>query len=163
MHELSHLFGVWITGANVIDYQLMPKFWEGDYKTGFIRTDYSSSLQEFIVVIVPYLRDIILLFVGLILVKKLNISSHLLNGLIIIMLILSPIYDIINNYFSFILGSLNDFNALKNYAGSFGSNFIGISFTIFAITINILAFRIHVEKNKNELKTFNKSETQNEF
>jgi len=135
-HELSHLVGAWLTGAKVIEHQLMPQFWKGDSKTGFVRTDYDSNFQEFIVVIIPYVRDIILLVVGYIFLARTKINSPFIIGLILF--ILSPFYDVFNNYFAFIMGALNDFNAMRSFSGSIGANTIGVSITFFAIIINYL-------------------------
>jgi len=142
IHELSHLFGTWLTNARVIDYQLIPNFWEGDFKTGYINTEYSSSFQEFVVVILPYLKNVILLIVGYILIEKNIIHSSFMVGLIVVMLVLSPLYDVFNNYFAFVLGSLNDFNAIGNFTGKLGSHLIGTLLTFFSILINIFVLII---------------------
>ncbi len=149
IHELSHLFGTWITGAKVLDYQLMPKFWEGDFKTGYIRTDYDSSFQEFVVLIIPYFKNIILLAIGYIALNHGKKKSHFLVGLILVLLILSPLYDVVNNYFAFVLGALNDFNAMRNFTGNSGAHIIGISITLFSLFINykIIFSKIIKEEN----------------
>ena len=36
MHELCHMIGVWLVGVKILDYQLMPHFWLGEYKTGYV-------------------------------------------------------------------------------------------------------------------------------
>jgi hypothetical protein len=43
LHEASHLFGSWITGARIGDYRLIPHFWEGDLKTGYVNASSPRS------------------------------------------------------------------------------------------------------------------------
>ena len=132
-HEVSHLIGVWILGLKVNDFQLMPHFWKGELGYGYISTNYDSALHEFVVDIMPYFRDLILPIAGYLILKRYKISSVFLFGIIIVLLILSPLYDVFNNYFAFVLGSLNDFNAMRHYAGDLGVHVIGISITIIGI------------------------------
>ena len=134
-HEVSHLIGVWIFGLKVNDFQLIPHFWKGDFGTGYISTTYDSALQEFVVDIMPYFRDLILLIAGYLILKRYKISGLLLFGFIIVLLILSPLYDVFNNYFAFVQGSLNDFNAMKNYVGNLAVHAIGVSITILGLII----------------------------
>jgi hypothetical protein len=32
LHELSHVVGTYLAGGSVIDYQLIPRFWEGEFE-----------------------------------------------------------------------------------------------------------------------------------
>jgi len=56
LHEFSHTFGSWITGTKILDYQLIPHFWEGDFKTAYIDTQFENNIQAVVSVIMPYLR-----------------------------------------------------------------------------------------------------------
>ncbi len=136
LHELCHLLGVWIAGVKVIDYQLMPKFWLGEYKTGYINTVYQNNWQEFTTVIMPYLRDFILLIIGYHIFKRNKVQNIFSAALIIILFILSPLFDVVNNYFAFVLGAHTDFYALKNSIGSIAANLIGIFLSLFAISVS---------------------------
>ena len=137
-HELSHLWGAWVTGANVVDMQLIPRFWEGDIKTGYVQTIYTSKAQEFFIVILPYVKDIILVMIGCLILWQKPKSTSLTLGLMLTMFIFSPLYDIFNNYSSYLLGALNDFNALALTSSPVISNLIGITFTLFSLAITIL-------------------------
>jgi hypothetical protein len=55
-------------------------------------------------------------------------------------MILSPLFDVANNYFAYLLGAMNDFNALGESSSKSISHLIGISFfmTSALITIHIL-------------------------
>jgi hypothetical protein len=58
-------------------------------------------------------------------------------GLILVIMILSPLFDIGNNYFAYLLGSMNDFNALGESSANLFSHLIGISFFTIAAMISI--------------------------
>jgi len=134
-HEVSHLAGAWALGLNINDYQLIPKIWEGEFGNAYISTQYNNSIQEFITDVMSYFRDFILLIIGFVILKRFKISSVFLFGLTIVLLILSPLYDVFNNYFAFVLGYLNDFNGMSHYAGNFGAHTIGISITLVGLIV----------------------------
>ena len=64
----------------------------------------------------------------------------LLHMLILVIMILSPLFDVGNNYFAYLPGSMNDFNALGESGSNSISHLIGISFFMAAalITMRIL-------------------------
>jgi hypothetical protein len=140
LHELSHMLAVWLLGLKINDYQLIPRFWKGDFGTGYISTSYENSVQEFITDIAPYFKDFILLIIGFIILKRVKISNSFIRGLIAILLILSPVYDIFNNYFAYFLGYQNDFKGMANLAGQTGSHLIGSLLTIFGIIVAVYIF-----------------------
>jgi len=101
--------------------------------------------HSLIIILLPYARDIILLAIGYLLIIKTNIKNLFTIGLIFAIMILSPLFDIANNYFGYLLGSMNDFNALGESGSKFFSHLIGISFfttaaltTIFILKDSIL-------------------------
>jgi hypothetical protein len=49
--------------------------------------------------------------------------------LIIILFILSPLFDVFNNYFAFVLGAQNDFYGIKGTIGYFWTHTIGLLLT----------------------------------
>lgn len=138
MHELSHMLGVWISGKEIYSFKFFPRFWKGDFGSGYVNYDFQGDKADFFIIALPYLRDIVLLFLGYYLVRKIHIKNPFLVGLILIMFIFSPLYDIINNYSAYLLGSMNDFNALKVSSSAFLSNFIGISFTLIASILCVI-------------------------
>lgn len=142
MHELTHWLGAWICGKEVYDYQLIPHFWKGNFGTGYIKYDFKGDKKDFFIIVLPYLRDILFLFVGYWILKRHKIKSLFWQGFLFVMLILSPLYDISNNYLAYLLGSLNDFNALKVSSTSFISNFIGILFMCVALFLTYMTIRL---------------------
>lgn len=139
-HESMHLLGVWIFDKTIFEIKLIPKFWTGDLGSGYVQYDYKGDSQDFTIILLPYTRDISLLALGYLLISKTKIKRPFLLGLILVMMILSPQFDIANNYFAFLLGSMNDFNALGKSSSKSVSHMIGISFFMTAalITFHIL-------------------------
>ncbi|MEI7423917.1 MAG: hypothetical protein WCK18_17580 [Prolixibacteraceae bacterium] len=139
-HELMHLLGAWIFDKTIYETKLIPRFWTGDLGSGYVRYDYKGDSMDFIIVLLPYARDMILLALGYFLIIKTEIKKPFMIGLILVIMILSPLFDIGNNYFAYLLGSMNDFNALGESSSKEMSNLIGISFfmTSALITVHIL-------------------------
>lgn len=54
LHELSHMIGAKISGVKITDYQLLPRYWKGDFRMAYIITDYETEIQEFIIRTAPY-------------------------------------------------------------------------------------------------------------
>jgi hypothetical protein len=139
-HELMHMLGVWIFDKTIYEVKLIPKFWTGDFGSGYVRYDYKGDSRDFIIILLPYIRDMILLALGYLLMIKTEIKKPFMTGLILVIMILSPLFDIGNNYFAHLLGAMNDFNALGESSSKSISHLIGISFflTSALITIQIL-------------------------
>ena len=129
-HEISHVLGSWLAGAKIHDYQLVPRFCEGDYKNGFVGSELKTKFQLFLSPIFPYLRDLIFLFLGYRILKKVKIKHSFVTGLVITLFILSPLYDVFNNYFAFVLGAKNDFGCISDAIGIFWTHLIGSLFTL---------------------------------
>ena len=148
LHELCHVFGSWITGANVTDYQLIPRFWEGDFKNGYVQSELENEYQLFFSPISPYLRDIIFLFIGYIFLKMVKIKYSFITGLVLILFVLSPLYDVFNNYFAFVIGAKNDFYSVRVAIGSFGVHTIGLLFTLTGVVVLLRLYQISGKHTK---------------
>ena len=80
LHELSHLFGSWITATKVSDYRLVPPFWMGDFRTAYVNSKFENVVQAFVSTIMPYLRDILFMIIGFWLTPKNKIKNYFLSG-----------------------------------------------------------------------------------
>ena len=140
LHELCHMLGSWITGTKILDYQLIPPFWKGDFKTAYVNPLFENNNQAVVSVIMPYLRDIVFLIIGFWLLIRKRINNHFLKGLILILFILSPLFDIINNYSGFVFVSFGDFKELSIRVGVLYANVIGLLFTLIATVITLRIF-----------------------
>jgi hypothetical protein len=58
LHELSHLIGAKLVGTTIIDYQLIPKYWTGDFANAWVRLEWQTTFQEFVITASPYFRDL---------------------------------------------------------------------------------------------------------
>lgn len=137
LHETSHLFGSWVMGTSISDYQLIPPLWKGDFKTAFVNSHFESSSQAMVSLIMPYLRDILFLFIGFWILKRYTFKSLFFNGLILVIFILSPLYDIINNYSGYLFSSFGDFMEISKVIGIFFANLIGITFSAISTYITL--------------------------
>ena len=135
LHELCHLFTSRVTGAEIMDYQLIPRFWEGDFRNGYVNADLETTMQWTLSPLSPYIRDMIFLAIGYFLLKGGKIRHPLQSGAVITLFVLSPIYDVFNNYFAFVLGARNDFNAASGTIGVFVTHMIGIAFLLSGLIV----------------------------
>ena len=79
----------------------------------------------------PYLTDILFAVFGAVLLTKLMPRSRPLTfGLLLTILVTSPLFDVVNNYAAFVLGSKNDFNAMSYTTSLATAHAIGIIGTI---------------------------------
>lgn len=144
-HELSHMAGNWLMGKAVIDYQLIPHFWEGQLGTGFVKYDFQGDSKDFVVMLMPYAKDVVLAITGFILIRKKSSKQPFWAGLILLILVFGSLFDIVNNYLAYVMGYLNDFNAMKVSANVWISHATGITFT--AITLYLSVQAILISKN----------------
>lgn len=134
-------------------YQLIPRFWEGDFKTGYVNSDFENELQNFISPMSPYFRDLIFLSVGYFVFRSGKTSNSFVNGLVIVLFVLSPLYDVFNNYFAFVLSARNDFTAIKGTIGSLWTHTIGLLFTLAGMFVLWTVFMTFKEtRSEAELK-----------
>lgn len=142
-HEFCHMVGAWLTGKEIFDYQLIPKTWKGEFGGGFIKYNFIGEPKDFFIIMMPYFRDVAMLLIGIIVLRKTLIKKSFIIGLVLILFIFSPLYDIINNYAAFVFGALNDFNALSVTTNSFVSNIIGVTFSLFAMLVTLWVIRVY--------------------
>ena len=143
LHELSHVIGSWITGTKIESYQLIPRFWEGDFKTGYVGSVFTNGFQSFIIPIFPYFRDLVFLFIGYFVLKWKKITNSFVAGLVIILFVLSPLFDVFNNYFVFVIGTHSDFSNIEVAIGSFWTHAIGLFLTLTGILLLWKVFAIY--------------------
>jgi hypothetical protein len=153
-HELSHVIGVYAIGSKPTVYQLIPKFWEGDFTTAFVGSEPVNDWRGPIPGLFPYIKDILLLIIGFILLKGEKVSNAFWAGFIYAFFCLGSMFDIVNNYFQKLLGYLpgNDFYGVTLGWGDAWSNTIGIVFSIFAVCICVWALMAY--KSPNSVKEF---------
>ena len=106
LHELRHLLPLVVMNERIIDIQLFPHFLQGELSGGHITTQYSSVRNEFVGVVFPYLTDILLAILGAVVLTKLvPRPGPLIFGLMLTVFVTSPLFDVVNNYVAFVIGS----------------------------------------------------------
>jgi hypothetical protein len=131
VHELRHLLPLVVMNERIMDIQLFPHFLQGELSGGHITTQYSSVRNEFVVVVFPYLTDILLAILGAVVLTKLvPRPGPLIFGLMLTIFVTSPLFDVVNNYVAFVIGSKNDFNAMGYTTSVATAHAIGIIGTI---------------------------------
>jgi|GEM_PF-4156157 hypothetical protein len=65
--------------------------------------------------------------------RRIKINNSFFRGLILTILVLSPAFDVVNNYMAYLFGSLNDFNALKITSSNLVANSIGSIFVLITV------------------------------
>jgi hypothetical protein len=150
LHEFAHMIGVWISGKEILDYQLIPHFWKGQFGTGFVKFDFQGDKSDFLIILMPYLRDLVFVIIGYLIISRRIFNNSFMTGLVLIIFILSSFYDVTNNYLAYVFGYMNDFNALKISSNRLTSNFIGLSFMITSLLLTLkilLISKSYPEKN----------------
>src|SRR5512138_2455100 len=55
IHELSHLLGAYLVGAQVVEVKLIPRFWAGEFAGAWIRSvGFTNEWSQFIMTFAPY-------------------------------------------------------------------------------------------------------------
>lgn len=158
IHEFSHVIGVYVIGSKPIEVHLIPNYWKGEFTSGAsVRSEPVNSWLGVIPGLFPYIKDIIFLLLGLLILKKKRINNSFLAGFIYVFFCLVPLFDIVNNFLiKLIIGRVegNDFYGVTLGWGDVWSNIIGMTFSIFAIFICIwipIFYKnfpvIHIEDN----------------
>jgi hypothetical protein len=146
IHELSHILGCIIVGAEIKDYRLFAHFWEGDF--GFAYVDIAGGLdvnfKSLIILISPYVLDFLSIIIGYFILSRYKTKNSFLAGLIFLFLCLRPAYDIFDNYLGIIYNH-SDFVLVIKIIGWFLTYSFGLVTAVFA------AFAIgkvlHIYKN----------------
>jgi hypothetical protein len=148
-HELSHLIGVYLIGSKPTEYQLIPKYWEGDFHTAAVGSEPVNDWREPIPGLFPYMKDIILLIMGIILLKGEKVRDAFWASFIYAFFCLGSMFDIVNNYCQKVLGYVagNDYYGVTLGWGDTWSNIIGIVFSSFAVYICIWALIAYKSPN----------------
>ena len=113
LHESMHMLGVVLVHKTIQSYQLIPHFWSGEFGTGYVNYGFVGDKADLLVMMAPYIRDVLFAIVGYILYRKKIFATPFLVGLLLVIFVFSPLFDMANNYLAYVLGSRNDFNAMR--------------------------------------------------
>jgi hypothetical protein len=146
LHELGHILGCFIVGAEIKDYQLFAHFWEGSF--GFAYVDVQGGLDvnmnSLIILISPYILDFISIIIGYYILTRYKIKNSFLLGLTFLIFCLRPLYDIVDNYIG-IFYNHSDLVLTSKIIGEY----ITYSYGIISVTISLIAIILLLNKYKN--------------
>jgi hypothetical protein len=139
IHESCHILGLYVVGSKPIEFNLIPKFWEGQFtRAGWVRSAPLNNWLDAIPGLFPYLIDVCLLIIGALFLRTKKITNSFCAGLIYAFFCLATLFDIINNYTLKLFGIVegNDFHGVALVWGEVWANLIGSLFSIFALIIS---------------------------
>ena len=160
LHELSHIIGTKIVGAKILDYQLLPKYWIGDFRNAYIKPDFDTKFQEFIIRTSPYLGNLIFASIGFIVLIKKRIQHPFIVGLLFSLLLLNSVFDIVSNFLGYTIKRDGDLNGLSKLIGHFWTYFISICIMIITMVLTYRIFNLYkgfprIEKTDEKQTTHN--------
>jgi hypothetical protein len=143
LHELSHIIGGKIMGVNIVAYQLLPKFWTGEFSNAWVRFDEieTNFQQLFVMTISPYIRDLIVTVIGFLILKTKQIHNYFVIGLIFSLFLLNSVFDIVSNFLGYAIMKFGDWNDISKLVGHIWTYCLGIGIMAFTI---FLTYRIYV-------------------
>jgi len=137
LHEASHVLGVYAIGSKPVEVHLIPKFWAGEFATGAsVSSQPVAGWIGALPGLAPYIKDILFLLVGAWILKRTDMRSAFLAGLVYVTLCVAPLFDLVNNYLIYlVLGRVsgNDFYGTALRWGAVWTHGIGLGFCIFAL------------------------------
>ena len=142
-HELCHLFGTYIVGGTITNYQLIPKYWKGDFRTAYVNPEYKTGFQEFVIRTIPYFRDLLFGIIGFLILKQQKIKNSFIVGLILIIFIFSSLFDVVTNFLGFAIDEDGDFNGLVKLIGRFWTYLIALFISSIIVWTTYRVFQIY--------------------
>ena len=145
IHELSHLLGAYLVGAQIVEVKLIPRFWAGETAVAWIKSEgYTNEWSQLIMTISPYVLDLVSVAVGVyVLQRKLSRNAFLI-GFLFMFLCLRPTFDFVCETIGFATGFQGDLFHVALTLGSLATwTFLAISiaFSTYAITVIIGRFK----------------------
>jgi hypothetical protein len=145
MHELSHLLGAYLVGAQIVEVKLIPRFWVGETAVAWIKAEgFTSEWSELIMTISPYVLNLVSIAIGVyILQRKLSRNAFVI-GFLFMFLCLRPAFDFVCETVGFATGFRGDLFHIALTVGGFATwTFLAVSmaFSMYAIIVIIGRFR----------------------
>lgn len=145
LHELGHILGCFIVGLEIKDYQLFAHFWEGNFGFAFvdIKNGYGENMNSFVILILPYMLDLISIVIGYYLLSRYKIINSFLFGLVFLLFNIRPLYDLVDNFIGYYLNH-SDFVLASRIVGSL----VIFTFVIISIIIGITLILLLLKRYK---------------
>jgi hypothetical protein len=145
IHELSHMLGCVIVGADITDYRLFAHFWEGSFGFAYVEVQggLDVNMNSLIILISPYILDFISIIIGYYILTRNKIKNSFLFGLTFLIFCLRPLYDIVDNYIGIFYNN-GDLVLTSKIIGEY----ITYSYGIISVTISLIAIILLLNKYK---------------
>lgn len=145
IHELSHLLGAYLVGAQVVEVKLIPRFWAGEFAGAWIKSvGFTSEWRQLIMTFSPYFLDLLSIAVGVYVLKRKLTRNAFLIGFLFMLLCLRPAFDLVCETIGFATGFRGDLFHIALTVGEFAT----WTFLALAIASSIYAIIVVIERFK---------------
>jgi hypothetical protein len=141
IHELSHLLGACLVGAQIVEVKLIPRFWVGETAVAWIKAEgFTNEWSELIMTISPYVLDLVSAAIGVYVLQRKLSRNAFVVGFLFMLLCLRPAFDFVCETIGFATGFRGDLFHIALTVGGFATwSFLALSiaFSIYAIIVVI--------------------------
>jgi hypothetical protein len=145
IHELSHLVGAYLVGAQIVDVKLIPRFWVGETAVAWIKAEgFTNEWSQLTMTISPYVLDLVSAAIGVYVLQRKLSRNAFLVGFLFMLLCLRPAFDFVCETIGFATGFRGDLFHIALTVGGFATwTFLALSmaFSLYAIIVVIGRFK----------------------
>ena len=136
IHELSHLAGAYLVGAEVTSVKLIPSFWIGEFGRAWITpVGIEQDWERLTMTGAPYILDIVSVLLGILVLRQDRLKNPFMIGLLFMLLCLRPAFDFVCETMAFLMGDQGDLYHIEVITG----DFMMASFVLISIGVSFLA------------------------
>ena len=137
VHELSHVAGAYLSGIQVRDIQIFPKFFEGHIITARYHPLNVRHVWQFVIMTgFPYILDVIGSILGIFILRRNFSMNSFVAGFLFMFLCLRPAFDFIGETLGFLSRNGGDFHQIARCIG-FSATWWILSFSIVLTLVSI--------------------------
>lgn len=138
VHEFSHAAGVYAAGGTVTETRLLTRFWKGEWDVAWIHAQgIFAAWQQLVVATSPYVLDAVSIACGLLVLRRKFFRSSFLTGLLLVVLVLRPLFNVASNATGLVLERVGDLAGIEVLTGSRGVGYVFaallIAFGVYAV------------------------------
>jgi hypothetical protein len=145
IHELSHLLGAWLMGAQIVEVKLIPRFWVGEIAVAWIKAEgFTNEWSQLLMTASPYILDLVSIAVGLYVLQRKFSKNAFVIGFLFMVLCLRPAFDFVCETIGFAAGFRGDLYHIALTVGDFTTwafIVLAIAFSLYAIVAVIVRFK----------------------
>lgn len=143
LHELAHVAGTYLVGGTVVEYKLIPKFWQGEFGTAWIRTEgLTHTWQQLVSTGFPYVLNVLCIVAGIFILHRRFSGNPFVVGLVFMLLCLRPAFDFLSELTGYLSGNRGDYDAIRTMIGSsLTSSYIAFSLVLSLVSIAVILRR----------------------